>query len=31
MAQWVKVIAAKSDNLSLIPRPHMVDGENGFL
>lgn len=27
MAQWVKVIAAKPDDLTLIPRTHEVKGE----
>lgn len=31
MAQQVKVIAAKPVNLSLIPRNHMMGGENKFL
>lgn len=28
MAQWVKVPATEPDNLSLIPRTHMVGEEN---
>lgn len=28
MAQWVKVFAAKPDDLSLIPRTHRVEGQN---
>lgn len=28
MAQLVKVLYAKADNLSLVPRVHMVEGEN---
>lgn len=31
MAQWVKVIATKSDNLKLDPQIHMVEGETRFL
>lgn len=31
MAQLVKALVAKSDNLSLIPGTHMVDEENRFL
>lgn len=27
MAEWVKVIVAQADNLSLIPGPHMVEGQ----
>lgn len=27
MAQWAKVIAAKPDDQSSIPRTHLVDGE----
>jgi hypothetical protein len=27
MAQWVKAPAAKSDDLSSIPRSHTVEGE----
>lgn len=29
MAQWVTVLAAKSEDLSLIPRTQMVGGKNG--
>lgn len=28
MAQWVKILAAKPDNLSSIPGTHVVEGEN---
>lgn len=28
MAHWLKVHTAKPDNLSSMPRTHMVDGEN---
>lgn len=28
LAQWAKASAAKSDNLSLIPRTHVLEGEN---
>jgi hypothetical protein len=28
MIQWPKVLATKPDNLSLIPRTYMVEGEN---
>lgn len=28
MALWVKALAAKSNDLSSIPRIHMVEGEN---
>lgn len=28
---WVKALAAKLDNLSSIPRTHLVEGKNGFL
>lgn len=28
MAQWMKELASKSGDLSLIPRTHMVDAEN---
>ena len=28
MAQWIKVIDDKADNLSLIPRVHMVEEPN---
>ena len=31
MAQQVKVLAIKSDDLSLTPRTHMVGGENQLL
>ena len=31
MAQWVKALAAKLDNLSSIPGTHMVEEENRFL
>jgi hypothetical protein len=27
MAQWVKALAAKPDNLNSIPRTHMMEGE----
>jgi hypothetical protein len=27
MAQWVKVLVAKPEDLSLIPKTHMVEGE----
>lgn len=27
LAQWVKVPAARPDDLSSVPRTHMVDGE----
>lgn len=30
VAQWVKALVAKSDNLSLIPETHVV-GEEGLL
>ena len=30
MAQQVEVCAAKSKDLSLSPKTHMVEGENGF-
>lgn len=30
-AQQVKQFAAKPDSLSLVPRVHMVEEENGFL
>lgn len=29
-AQWVRTLAAKVDNLTLIPRYHMVEGENSL-
>jgi hypothetical protein len=28
MAQWVKALATKPDNLSLIPKNHMTEREN---
>lgn len=28
MARWIKVLAAKPRELSLIPRIHIVEGEN---
>lgn len=28
MAQWEKVLAAKHDDLSVISRTHMVEGDN---
>jgi hypothetical protein len=28
MAQWVKVLAANTDDLGFIPGPPMVEGEN---
>lgn len=28
MVQWLKGLATKHDDLSLIPRPHVVEGEN---
>lgn len=28
MAELVKVLAVKENGLSLIPRPHIVEGEN---
>lgn len=28
MAQWAKTVVAKTDNLSLIPRAHIEEGEN---
>lgn len=31
MAQWLKVLAAQPDSLSVITRTHRVEGENGFL
>ena len=31
MSQWVKVLAAEKDNLSSVPRTHVVEGENRFL
>jgi hypothetical protein len=31
MARWVKEPVAKADDLSLIPRTHMVEGENQLL
>lgn len=31
MAQQVKELSVKSDNLSSILRPHMLEGENQFL
>lgn len=31
MVQWVMTPADKRDNLSLIPRSYMVEGENGLL
>ena len=30
MAQWVKALATKSDNLSSIPSTHTVEEENQF-
>lgn len=31
MAQRIKAFAAKSEDLSLMPRAHRVEGENQFL
>lgn len=31
MSLWVKVLATKPDNLSLIPGTHLFEGENGLL
>lgn len=31
MIQWVKVLAAKPDNLSLIPGAHLMEGKNQLL
>lgn len=31
MAQWIKVLAAKPDNLSSICRTHKLEGSNQFL
>lgn len=31
LAQWVKAPAARPDNLSSVPRAHMVAGENWHL
>lgn len=28
MAQWIRALASKPDKLDLIPRTHMVKGEN---
>ena len=28
MAQWVKILATKHDNLNLILRTHMLEGES---
>lgn len=28
MAQWVKTLSTKSNDLGSIPRTHMVEGEN---
>lgn len=30
MAQWVKTVAVKADCLNLIPRAHMVEGQDEF-
>lgn len=30
MTQWVKVLATDPDNLTIITRTHMVEGENGI-
>lgn len=31
MVHWVKMLAAKSDDLSLIPRIHILEGESRLL
>lgn len=31
MAQWVKALDAKRGDVSLSPRPHMMEGENQYL
>lgn len=31
MAQWVKVLIAKADDLSLISETHVVEGKNKLL
>lgn len=31
MSQWVKVLVTKANDLSLIPKIHIVDGGNEFL
>jgi hypothetical protein len=31
MAQWVRVIAAKPDDLSSIPEPHVLERKNPLL
>lgn len=31
MDQWVKAFATKSDDLSLVPRTHLVEGEDPVL
>jgi len=31
MAQWIKVLATKPDDLSSIPASHLVEGEHQFM